>query len=64
MMLSNRTSPPTQSLIRGMAFLYHVSLSVLFSTFTELLLDAFEGSYTRVAAFLGYVRRNRELHLL
>lgn len=35
------------------AFFYHLSLSILVATWTELLLDGFGNSYSKAAAFLG-----------
>jgi MFS transporter, DHA1 family, tetracycline resistance protein len=39
--------------IRAIAFFYHLSLSILFTTFTELLLKYFDNHYAKTAAFLG-----------
>lgn len=39
--------------MRMIAFFYHLSLSILVATWTELLLDGFGNSYSKAAAFLG-----------
>eukprot|EP00624_Nannochloropsis_granulata_P004632 evm.model.NODE_33050_length_15999_cov_35.200325.1 len=39
--------------LRALGFFYHLSLGVLFMTFTELLLDDFDNNYAKTAAFLG-----------
>lgn len=41
--------------IRAVGFFYHLSITVLFTTFTELLLVFFQNHVGKVAAFLGYV---------
>lgn len=41
--------------MRALGFFYHLSLAVLFTTFTELLLDDFGGNFAKTAAFLGCV---------
>lgn len=42
--------------MRALGFFYHLSLAVLFTTFTELLLGDFGGNFSKTAAFLGCVR--------
>lgn len=44
-----------QVIIRSIGFLYHLSITVLFTTFTELLLVFFKDDYGRAAKFLGCV---------
>ena len=41
--------------MRALGFFYHLSLAVLFTTFTELLLGDFGGDFSKTAAFLGWV---------
>lgn len=41
--------------MRALGFFYHLSLAVLFTTFTELLLGDFGGNFSKTAAFLGCV---------
>ncbi len=43
--------------MRAIAFFYHLSLSVHFTVWTELLLDNFDGDYSKASDFLGCVRR-------
>lgn len=42
-----------QKLVRALGFFYHLSLAVLFTTFTELLLGDFGHDFSKTAAFLG-----------
>ncbi|KAM3569848.1 hypothetical protein VYU27_008061 [Nannochloropsis oceanica] len=42
-----------KKLLRALGFFYHLSLGVLFMTFTELLLNDFDNNYANTAAFLG-----------
>lgn len=43
----------TKKLCRALGFFYHISFGVLFTTFTELLLNDFGNNYSQTAAFLG-----------
>lgn len=49
----NNTNNNQQKLVRALGFFYHLSLAVLFTTFTELLLGDFGGNFSKTAAFLG-----------
>lgn len=42
-----------KKLLRALGFFYHLSLGVLFTTFTELLLNDFDNNFAKTAAFLG-----------
>jgi len=43
----------TQVMMRAIAFFYHLSLSILVATWTELLLEGFGNSYSKAVAYLG-----------
>lgn len=49
----SRCACSSQKLVRALGFFYHLSLAVLFTTFTELLLGDFGGNFSKTAAFLG-----------
>jgi ABC-type Mn2+/Zn2+ transport system permease subunit len=40
-------------MMRVIAFFYHLSLSILVATWTELLLEGFDNNYSKAAAYLG-----------
>jgi hypothetical protein len=42
-------------MMRAIAFFYHLSLSIHFTVWTELLLDDFNGDYSKASDFLGCV---------
>ena len=43
-------------MMRLIAFFYHLSLSITFTVWTELLLDDFGSDFARASDFLGCVR--------
>lgn len=44
-------------MMRAIAFFYHLSLSITFTVWTELLLDDFGGDFSKASDFLGCVRQ-------
>lgn len=46
-----------QIMMRAIAFFYHLSLSITFTVWTELLLDDFGGDFSKASDFLGCVRQ-------
>lgn len=47
------TNTRTQIMMRALAFFYHMSLSLLFTVWAELLLNDFNGDYGKASDFLG-----------